>query len=324
MSTRCFAWTVLASLFALTACGRKESATKAPPEATHVTLALNWVAEPEFGGFYAARENGAYAKHGLDVEVRGGSADVPVLQLVATDRVEFATVGADDLVIARARGADVVAVFATFQTSPQCIMTHAERNLGKIEDVFQSGTVALETGLSFVKFLKTKFKWGSASVVPYDGGIARFLVDPNFSQQGYATSEPTAAARAGAHPKVFLVADSGFNPYDTVVITSRKFANKNPGVVRDFVAATREGWEAYLADPAPTNGVLGKLNASMDAATFAAVAEAQKPFIRTDETRTIGLGGMTAARWNALSGTLVDLALVPAAPGGDTLFISAL
>jgi NitT/TauT family transport system substrate-binding protein len=328
MSTR--SWSSVARfivpLTVLLACKRewasdKKTGTPAA-HAAHVTLALNWVPEPEFGGFYAARDSGAYAKNGLDVEIRGGSADVPVVQMVATGRIEFATVGGDELVIARARGADVVAVFATFQTSPQCIMAHAERHLAKIEDVFQSGTVALETGLAFTKFLKKKFPWGGATVVPYDGGIARFLVDPNFAQQGYATSEPIAATRAGAHPQVFLIADAGFNPYDTVVVTGRAFAEKNPDVVRNFVIATRAGWRSYLDAPAPTNAVLGNLNKAMDAATFAAIAEAQKPFIETAETKSLGLGAMTSDRWKALSSTLLDLALIPSAVAADSLFIA--
>src|SRR5690242_7995775 len=92
---------------------------------TKLVLALNWVPEPEFGGFYAARETGAYRRQGFDVDIRGGGAGVPVVQMVATGRADFGTVGADELVTARARGADVVAVFATFQTSPQGIMVHA-------------------------------------------------------------------------------------------------------------------------------------------------------------------------------------------------------
>jgi NitT/TauT family transport system substrate-binding protein len=307
------------------ACDRKQAPGErigsSEPAPVHVTLALNWVPEPEFGGFYAARESGAYRRNGLDVEIQGGGGDVPVVQLVATGRAQFATVGGDELVTARSRGAELVAVFATFQTSPQCIMVHSERGLSKIEDAFQSGTVALEIGLAFSKYLKTKFKWGSVNVVPYDGGIARFLTDPNFAQQGYATSEPIAARRGGAHPQVFLVADTGFNPYGTVIVTGRKFAESNPGLVRKFVESSRAGWELYLKDPGPTNAVLGRLNRTMDEATLATVAEAQRPFIETEETRSLGLGAMTADRWRALSTILVDLALIPSAPSIDTLFM---
>jgi hypothetical protein len=38
----------------------------------------------------------------------------------------------------------------------------------------------------------------------------------------------------------------------------------------------------------------------MDAATFAAVAEAQKPHVTSDETTQRGPGTMTLTRWNTL------------------------
>src|SRR4051812_22234999 len=106
-------WALLASALFLVGCGKKSAGEAgAKPSAlgsTTVKLALNWVPEPEFGGFYAARESGAYQRHGLVTEIQGGGAGVPVLQMVATGRADFGTVGADELITARARGADVVA-----------------------------------------------------------------------------------------------------------------------------------------------------------------------------------------------------------------------
>jgi NitT/TauT family transport system substrate-binding protein len=174
---------------------------------TKVKLVLNWVPEPEFGGFYAAREGGAYRHQGFDVEIIGGGAGVPVVQMVATGRAQFGTINGDELLTARAHGADVVAVFATFQTSPQGIMAHASRHLAGIADVFRSGTLAIEPGLAYAAFLKKKFPWEGVDVVPYDGGVARFLTDPNFAQQCFVTSEPIAAKKQCGVPQLFIVAD---------------------------------------------------------------------------------------------------------------------
>lgn len=285
-------------------------------------LALNWVPEPEFGGFYAAREDGAYGRHALKVDIQGGGAGVPVLQMVATGRAEFGTVGADELLTARARGADVIALFAVFQTSPQGIMVHASRKLNKLEDAFHSGTLALETGLAYAAYLKKKFTWDGVKVVPYDGGVAHFLADPNFGQQCYITSEPIAAKQKGGDPAVFLIADSGFNPYTTVVITGRELLQKNPALVKSFVAATREGWRDYLDHPQVTNALLGKLNSSLDAATLSAAADAQKPLIENDETKQHGLGSMQLVRWQTLADQLLDLKVVDKpAPAAD-LFVN--
>ena len=63
-----------------------------------VTVQLNWFPEPEFGGFYAAKEKGIFEKAGFDVQLIKGGADVPAPQLVASGRVDFAVVSAPQLV----------------------------------------------------------------------------------------------------------------------------------------------------------------------------------------------------------------------------------
>lgn len=302
----------LALVCAVAGCAKKSepSAGKADanaPSLVPARLALDWVPEPEFGGFYAGRESGAFQRHGIKLEIQGGGAGVPVLQMVATGRADFGTVGADELLTARARGADLVALFAVFQTSPQGIMVHASRKLQKLEDAFHSGTLALETGKAYAAYLKKQFAWDGVKVVPYDGGVAHFLSDTNFGQQCYVTSEPIAARQKGADPAVFLIADAGFNPYATVVVTRRELLQKNPGLVKQFVLATREGWQQYLDQPEATNALLAKLNSALDAATLGAAAAAQKPLIETEDTKQHGLGSMQQARWQTLADQLLDL-----------------
>src|SRR4051794_35740882 len=121
-----------------------------------VKVQLNWVPEPEFGGIYAARSMGAYDKQNLEVEISAGGPSVPVLQVVASGQMDFGVVGADDVVLARARGVDVVAVFATFQHSPLGVMVHGARGIEKLEDL-KSGTLAIEPGLPFAQWLKKKY-----------------------------------------------------------------------------------------------------------------------------------------------------------------------
>lgn len=306
-------------------CGKKSEPrpdTHPTEGLTSVKLALNWVPEPEFGGFYAAREGGAYARQGLKVEIQGGGAGVPVLQMVATGRAEFGTVGADELITARARGADVVALFAVFQTSPQGIMVHASRKLQKLEDAFHSGTLALETGVAYAAYLKQKFAWTGVKIVPYDGGVARFLADPEFGQQCYITSEPIAARQKGGDPAVFLIADSGFNPYTTVVITRRELLQQKPELAKSFVLATREGWREYVDHPQSTNALLGKLNPSLDGATLSAASEAQRPLIETPTNEANALGTMQRARWQTLADQLLSVKTIDQPAQVDALFLN--
>jgi NitT/TauT family transport system substrate-binding protein len=112
-------WIVLALLVlsAPVGCGKSDQGSADSAQPAKVKLALNWKPEPEFGGFYAANANGNYSKHNLNVEIIGGGDQVP--QMVAAGQVEFGIVAADELITARAKGIDLVAVFAVYQTNPQ-------------------------------------------------------------------------------------------------------------------------------------------------------------------------------------------------------------
>jgi NitT/TauT family transport system substrate-binding protein len=277
-----------------------------------IRLALNWKPDPEFGGFYAAD----YAKHALDVEILPGGAGTPTVQMIGAGSAEFGIVQADEILLARARGNDVVALFAAFQNSPLAIMTHASRKLDSIGDVLKSGTLAIQSGLPYARLLQKKFGFDHVKVVPSPGGdLTSFQHDENFAQQCFITAEPLQARRLGIDVKVFPVSDIGYNPYTTVMATSGDMLRKNPDVAQNMVTAVREGWRAYLDNPAPTNEKMHALNPTMDAATFAEIAEAQKALIESSS-----LGKMTKKRWDTLAAQLKDLGDIPQATPADECF----
>jgi NitT/TauT family transport system substrate-binding protein len=286
--------TAVPALGLLAACG-KTSKTR---------LALNWKPDPQFGGFYAA----PYLKHALDIEILPGGAGTPTVQMIGAGSAEFGIVSADELVIARSRGNDVVTLFATFQDCPQGIMVHASRNLASIGDVFKEGTVALQRGLPYARILEKKYGFDHVKIVPSPGGdISAFLHDEKFAQQCFVMDEPLGAKRNGVAVKVFPVADAGYNPYTTVLATSGDMLKKDVEKVQAMVAAVREGWRIYLDNPMSTNERMRELNPTLDNNTITEVAEAQKPYIETDETRRSGLGVMTGARWEMLVSQLKEL-----------------
>ncbi len=303
-------------LFALGGCDSKPA--QDGPQT--VTIQLNWKPEPQFGGFYAARE--IAAKKGLDIDVVPGGVGTPTVQMVAAGKVPFAVVSADEIVIARANGADVVALFAVYQTNPQGLMCHASRELKTIADVFtHEGTVAMQRGLPYASYLEKKFGFDKVKLVPSPGGdLSAFRADPNYTMQCFVTSEPIAARKAGLDVQTFLIADAGYNPYTTVLVTRGDYRKSNAKTVDAVVDAVRAGWSEYLSAPSKINAQMQQLNPTMDAQTFTDAAAAQKPLIQTDETAKAGLGAMTQARWEELCKQLVDLKVVEKAPPAAECF----
>ncbi|MBK9295041.1 MAG: ABC transporter substrate-binding protein [Oligoflexia bacterium] len=271
-------------------------------------LALNWKPEPEFGGFYAAQNEGIFKKYNLDIELIPGGAGQPIVQMVAAGKVEFGIASGDEVVIARARGADVVSIFAVYQTSPMGIMVHESTGIKQFSDIFNTRlTVALEKGLPFFKFLEKNYDFKNIKVVPYNGGISEFLRDKNFAQQVFITAEPLSAKRENAKPKSFLIADSGYNPYNVVLVVKKSFLENNQKLVEAMAKASYEGWSHYQKSPGKTNVLMNKLNPTMDLDTFNKGAKLQIPLIKV---KGIKIGHQNKTRWAKLIQQLLDLKLI--------------
>src|SRR5258706_2217553 len=282
---------------------------------TALQFALNWKAESEFGGFYAAKLAGSFEKRGLNVEITEGGAGTPVVQMVANSKVPFGIAAADEVVLSQARGTDVIALLAVYQTNPQGVMVHAERGFKSLADVFAApGTLAIQSGAPYALYLQAQFAHAKVKLVPYAGGIAQFLTDANYSQQCFVTSEPLLAKKKNKPVASFLISDAGFNPYGTVVIARRQYIDKNPQRVRDMIEAIRDGWSDYLRAPERTNTLMVKLNPAMDNQTMRESADVQKPFILGANTPNTELGKMTGERWMTLVNQLSDLKLITKKP----------
>ncbi len=250
---------------------------------------------------------GFYKKNDLDVTIIEGGSGTPTIQILGAGKVDYAVVSADEVVISHDRGAkNVIALFATFQTNPQGIMVHSQRDFHTLEDVFKSDGILLwQAGLPYARFLTKKYAPIKVKTAPYLGGIGNFQNDPQLSQQCFVTSEPLTAARAGMAVTTFLVAESGYNPYTTVLVTTREHLEKYPEEVERMVAAVRAGWEAYLFDPAPTNAAMAQINKAMEPQTFVESAHAQ--LASDPHARHQALGEMSLERWQTLIDQLTEL-----------------
>ena len=280
-----------------------------PDGLTQVRLALNWFPEAEHGGFYAALVHGYYQKRGLQVEILGGGPDAPVIQRVATRAVEFGITNADDVLNVRAQEAPVVALMAPYQINPRCIMVHADAGITHIADIANM-TLGLSQRPAFSHYLRKKFRFEGVTIVPYPGNITQFLMNENFAQQGYIFSEPFVARSKGADPRSLLVADTGFNPYASVLIATEEALEARAEVVSSMVQASVEGWEHYLRAPEETNRHIHRLNPEMDMDILAYGAEESRPLVLDPTAQKLGLGTMSAERWETLLQQMIEAGLI--------------
>jgi NitT/TauT family transport system substrate-binding protein len=144
---------------------------------------------------------------------------------------------------------------------------------------------------------------------PYQFNPAPFLADKKSAQQGYATSEPFAIEKAsGIKPKVFLIADAGYDPYSTTIEAKQDYVAKNPELVQRFVDATIIGWYNYLyGDNKAANEMIKKDNPEMTDAQIAFTIDTMKKdgIVESGDALTLGIGCMTDARAKSFYDKLV-------------------
>lgn len=303
-----FKYLLLVAFLALVACAAEREAPPAE-DLPKVQLALNWFPEAEHGGLYAAAVHGYYQESGVEVEILGGGPDAPVVQRVATGAVAFGIVNADDILYARAQQIPVVALMASYQISPHCIMVHQSAGIDSISQI-KNITLALAQRPAFSHYLRWKYPFEGVTIVPYPGNVAQFLADENFAQQGYVFSEPFVAKAKGADPKALLVADTGFNPYASVLITTQERVAAEPELVRAVVRASVKGWKQYLAAPEATNRHINALNPEMGMDILAYGAAESIAMILDPIAQQNGLGNMTLQRWQELLEQMVTVGLI--------------
>ena len=267
-----------------------------------VSFGTNWVAEAEHGGFFQAVADGTYKKYGLDVTIVPGGPNSNNRMLLIAGKLDFFmsanTLQSFDAV---ANKVPLVAVAAIFQKDPQVFLTHPEVKIAKLEDLKPLTLLVSKEGVaSYFQWLKSEYGFSESKVKPYTFNSQPFIVNKQSAMQGYVTSEPYAVEKAsGIRPKIFLLADSGFNTYSTLIETRRDVVENKPGLVQRFVDASAIGWYNYLyGDNKPANAMIKQLNPEMTDELLAYSVATMKEYGIVDSGDALkdGIGAMNDAR----------------------------
>jgi NitT/TauT family transport system substrate-binding protein len=234
-------------------------AAAADKKPVKLTVQLDWVAEPEHGGFYQAEAKGFFRAEGLDVTLIPGGPGAHVMPSVATGKADIGQSDSTNTLLQQAEGLPVVQFSAVFQDDPSGILVHADSPVRTFTDL-QGKTIIARPEWAFLKFLEKKYAL-KFTIVPQNFSVAAFLGNREALQQGYFIAEPYHITKAGGKPPRFLSTwDAGFRAY-AVLVTNRKFARENPEALRAFLRAYIRGWRDYLeGDPRPAHEAMKKAN----------------------------------------------------------------
>jgi NitT/TauT family transport system substrate-binding protein len=274
--------------------------------ADKVTFLTSWFAQAEHGGFYEAKATGLYEKAGLDVTIKMGGPQVNGSQLLLAGETDF-MMGYDIQVLkGREQNLPLVTVASSFQFDLQGLMAHDDvRDIAGLKGA--PILIAGNSRTTFWPWLRTRYGFTDDQIRPYTFNLQPFFADKTVAQQGYLSSEPFQAQQKGEKVKFFLLADGGYPPYGSTIVTTEKMIAEKPDVVARFVKASLEGWRDYIKDPAPGNALIKNDNPKMTDEQIAFAIEKLKETKALDGGDAVsqGIGVITPERYKKIYDFLV-------------------
>ncbi|WP_374947865.1 ABC transporter substrate-binding protein [Agreia sp.] len=126
------------SALALAGCsssGSDESSESASGELTPVTLQLQWFAQAQFAGYYAAVDQGYYEDEGLDVTILEGGADIVPQDVLSGGDADYAISWVPKVLGSIEQGAEITDVAQIFERSATTQISMKDKNITTAADL---------------------------------------------------------------------------------------------------------------------------------------------------------------------------------------------
>jgi putative hydroxymethylpyrimidine transport system substrate-binding protein len=236
------------------------SATAALPSAlprpAKVTLILDFVPNAVHVGIYRALAAGYYKRENIDLQVIQPTSTQETLKLIDAGKAQFGLADGSDVAGLINDGGDAQAVMALVQRPLGGLIALASEHLTSPASL-TGKTVGITGVPSDLAVLDTELRHAGVSpsrvrvvTVGFNGPQA-LLAGRISAFTGFIPDEGVTL-QAGGHPiTAFALDENGGPAYPGLVaFTTRKLIAADPLLVRDFVAATTEGYQDALRDPA--------------------------------------------------------------------------
>ena len=284
-----------------------------------ISYNTNWRAQAEHGGFYYAQANGLYKAAGIEADIRMGGPQLNMNQILVGGVVDMIMSNSFESIAYVRENLPFLTIASIFQKDPQVLISHPGVGHDTIASLKGKPILVGGSGrTSYWPFLKAKFGFTDEQIRPYTFNIQPFVVDKQMSQQGFLSSEPYAIeTEAKIKPVVHLIADSGFNNYNTTITTSRKLITEKKDAVQRFVDASLKGWAEYMKGGpgnAAANDLIRKANPDMsqDKIDYAIKVMNANGIVKSGDADKLGVGAMTDARWKNFYETMSAAGTFPA------------
>ena len=217
-----------------------------------MTLALQWVPQAQFAGFYVALADGLYEQAGIDLSIEPGGPDLIASERLEEGGADFATMFLATGIQRRAAGAPVVNICQLVQQSALMLVAKKSSGITGFKDL-DGRRVGLWSN-EFQLQPRALFKRLGLDVtlVPQTDSLDLFLLGGVDAASAMWYNEYHRLLTYGLDPDDLVplfFAEAGLNFPEDGVYALESTIRERPELCARFVEATLEGWRAAFEDP---------------------------------------------------------------------------
>jgi len=289
--------------------------------AANVSFSLNWIRNVEFGGIWVAQQKGWWKAAGLNVTTLPIAEGSDPTVLVGAGKYTFGFQDGASLIIARAHGVPVKAVWASGQRSPFAFITLPKSGITGVKD-FRGKRIGYQGHEEYV--LQAMLSHAGMTlrdvkpvVVGYDPSL--LLAGRVDAYLSYLTNEPIELAEKN-HVKVNIIkaSDYGYDFYNDVLFTTDSTIQSQPALVRKVVGVMDRGWRYAIAHPAEVARIVVPRLDSQDSLTQQITEMRELAPLSSGPGATVG--SMSVARWQNGISLLLKYKQIPSAVSPGSVF----
>jgi NitT/TauT family transport system substrate-binding protein len=264
--------------------------------AEKLILLLNWYPTADHSPYYFAKAQGLYSKAGLDVTIETGKGSGVAAQRVGAGNVELGIADMATALVARSKGANLVAVMNVYANSPQGFYWLKTSGIAGPKDfpghkignppgdaarvmwpAFAKAAAIDASSVTYVNIAPT------AKIAALKSGAVDIISD-------FYNEHDLKVTEFGADLRFLPWRDVGINPYGNSVIVNGDALSAHKEAIKTFVAVTQQAFAACVKSEEPCLDALFAEVSGLDRMTQHNQWERIKELMRDKTTTTIALG----------------------------------
>lgn len=242
------------------------AAAQAP---TKVEFILNWVPGGDHAPYYFARKQGWYAQAGIDLVLEPGRGSALATQKVGAGANPIGLADMGGVLVAKGKGADLVAVFNVYANSPQGLYWLKSSGIKGVKDLAgkRIGNPAADGARTMWPALAKANGMDPKSVtwvnIDANAKLSALKAKSIDATTSFYNIHHIFQAELGDDMGFLAWRDAGLNPYGNSVIVNADFLAKNRALVDRFVKVTQRAFAACVAQPNPCVQALVEANGAL-------------------------------------------------------------